>query len=485
MLTQTRYLYSRLSPLMDLILCGGAFFLAHHVRNTTLAPALGDWLGQSALDYYLPLLILFPPMAVLCWRWNHVYRLESLFYRRRLARGLALGAVEAVGLFVLLRFFFSAPQTDPYTGALIRDSRGQVLLYPALATLLVWGRFELARWWLTRRRLRGQAAAAVLVVGSGDNLRRFLDAVLAHPFWGYRIEGLISDHDSLAPGERVRGYPVVARAEELAAVLEKQPVDEVIFVPGLTPLDDLTPCLTDCETMGICSRLSLNFFAQRLDRTSLDAFEGMPVVTYHTVQEVNGYMVAKWMLDRVVAAVALVVLAPALAAIALAVAQSGGGGALFRQRRVGRNGRQFWMYKFRTMRPGAENEIDTLQGHNEVDGPRFKMALDPRITPLGRTLRRYWIDELPQLWNVLWGDMSLVGPRPPLPEEVARYTRPQRRRVSMKPGLTGLATIRGGARLSWDAYMEADLEYIDRWSFWLDLRILAATIPLILRGKGQ
>jgi lipopolysaccharide/colanic/teichoic acid biosynthesis glycosyltransferase len=170
--------------------------------------------------------------------------------------------------------------------------------------------------------------------------------------------------------------------------------------------------------------------------------------------------------------------------VAGAIRLSSQGGVLFRQTRCGLYGRRFTLYKFRTMVEGAEDRLAELQHLNEMDGPVFKSRRDPRVTRLGRLLRKFSLDELPQLWNVLRGDMSLVGPRPPIPEEVARYERWQRRRLSMKPGLTCLWQVNGRNELDFRSWIDLDLQYIDSWSLGLDLRILLKTIPVVLSGRG-
>jgi lipopolysaccharide/colanic/teichoic acid biosynthesis glycosyltransferase len=177
-------------------------------------------------------------------------------------------------------------------------------------------------------------------------------------------------------------------------------------------------------------------------------------------------------------------LSPLLAIVAVAVRFDSPGPVLFRQRRVGLNGREFTLYKFRSMRVGAEDELHGLRAHNEADGPVFKMREDPRVTGVGRFIRRMSIDELPQLWNVFRGEMSVVGPRPPIPEEVRRYQRWQRRRLSMKPGITCTWQVSGRSDLEFDRWMELDLAYIDTWSLWGDLQIVARTIPAVLLRRG-
>jgi lipopolysaccharide/colanic/teichoic acid biosynthesis glycosyltransferase len=180
----------------------------------------------------------------------------------------------------------------------------------------------------------------------------------------------------------------------------------------------------------------------------------------------------------------LLIALPVLLVVWIAIRLGEGGAVLFRQRRCGLNGRVFTLYKFRTMVEGAEERLEEVAHLNEMNGPVFKSSRDPRITWLGRWLRRFSLDELPQLWNVLKGDMSLVGPRPPIPEEVARYERWQRRRLAMKPGLTCLWQIRGRNEIDFEEWMRLDLEYIDNWSPWLDLKILLRTVPVVLSGRG-
>ena len=194
-------------------------------------------------------------------------------------------------------------------------------------------------------------------------------------------------------------------------------------------------------------------------------------------------LLIKRLFDAAAALVALVLLGPLLIGVALAIRVREGGPVLFRQTRVGLHGRQFEVVKFRTMEIGAHDRLSELAEHNEISGPAFKVTNDPRITRIGRWLRRTSIDELPQLWNVLRGEMSLVGPRPPLPAEVAGYDLWHRRRLSMKPGITGLWQVRDRRDPDFDRWVASDLEYIDRWSLWLDLQILLRTIPAALEGR--
>jgi lipopolysaccharide/colanic/teichoic acid biosynthesis glycosyltransferase len=190
-------------------------------------------------------------------------------------------------------------------------------------------------------------------------------------------------------------------------------------------------------------------------------------------------------MDVSISSILLAVALPAMLLIAALLKLAGGGGrVLFTQTRCGLNGRRFTLYKFRTMVEDAENQRHQIAHLNEMSGPVFKVRRDPRVTPVGRWLRQFSLDELPQLWNVLRGDMSLVGPRPPVPQEVSQYQRWQRRRLSMRPGLTCLWQVQGRNELDFDRWVELDLEYIDSWSPLLDIKILLKTIPVVLSGKG-
>ena len=194
--------------------------------------------------------------------------------------------------------------------------------------------------------------------------------------------------------------------------------------------------------------------------------------------------VLKEVFDRVVAGVALVLLAPLFAAVAAAIRLGDNGPALFSQTRVGKDGHPFKIYKFRTMVVDAEQRLAELQSSNDLDGVLFKMRRDPRITAIGARLRKWSVDELPQLINVFRGEMSLVGPRPALPEEAARYADHVRRRLVVKPGLTGMWQVNGRSNLSWDETVRLDLRYVENWSLALDLQILWKTLPVIFRGSG-
>jgi exopolysaccharide biosynthesis polyprenyl glycosylphosphotransferase len=261
-------------------------------------------------------------------------------------------------------------------------------------------------------------------------------------------------------------------------------VDFVVLGPSQERFDEIQNLIAICETEGVEAWILGAFFTTSIARPSVDEFQDLPMLTFRTAPAMSWALVTKRGIDVIGALALIAVTAPVMAAVALAVKLGSTGSVLFAQQRCSLRGRRFWMYKFRTMVNDAEALRGGLDAHNEMEGPVFKIRHDPRITAVGRFLRRYSIDELPQLFNVLKGDMSLVGPRPPIPSEVADYESWHRRRLSMRTGLTGLWQTAGRNTLPFDDWMKLDLEYIDNWSLALDFKILLRTPVAIVRGTG-
>lgn len=302
----------------------------------------------------------------------------------------------------------------------------------------------------------------VVVVGEDEPVRAHLTA---RPEWGVAIARVVAD------------------PSDLAAVLAATPADEVVVTGPPDPARWATAAEA-CDTLGVPLSLDARFLGPHTRTAALVEWDAWPLVTFRPGADRGLATLAKRALDVGLASAGLALLGPLVAALSLAIHLQDGGPAWFRQRRVGRRGRPFEMYKLRTMVVGAPEALDALRSANGVDGPAFKHPNDPRVTPLGRVLRRWSLDELPQLVNVLRGEMSLVGPRPPLPEEVAQYERWQLRRLSVRPGMTGLWQVSGRADLPFARWMELDLLYVDRWSLWLDLVLLLRTIPAVVGGAG-
>ncbi len=280
-----------------------------------------------------------------------------------------------------------------------------------------------------------------------------------------------------------RDYPVHA-LREMPDLLRAHIIDEVIFAVPRDALESIEETFRVCEEEGVKTRVLLSFFPHVISRVYLERLRDMPLLTFSTTPENEFLLLLKRVVDLVMALTLLVALSPVFGILALVIKLTSRGSILYCQTRCGLGGRKFTLYKFRSMRPDADLQLRELIPLNELDGPVFKIRDDPRCTRVGRFMRKFSLDELPQLINILKGDMSFVGPRPPLPEEVALYERWQRRRLRMKPGLTCLWALEGRNKLNFRRWMELDLEYIDTWSPGLDWKILLKTIPVVLLGRG-
>ncbi|HXK61416.1 MAG TPA: sugar transferase, partial [Acidobacteriota bacterium] len=364
-----------------------------------------------------------------------------------------------------------------------------VISRPVLLTLLLLsGLFQCLirlffHWLLRSRTLSDHNRINVLIIGASGRAETMARLLGKLKTWGYRVEGYVS----IRPDEpQLPQLEHLGTLDDLPKILqEREGVDEVVFVGSdVRDLQDFEDLITFCEDLGVRTRLALDFFPTTISRVSLDFLENVPFLTFSTVPDHDLSLIAKRVVDFVVALTTLVVLSPLLALIAAAVKFTSPGPVFYRQTRCGLYGRRFTLVKFRTMIDGAEDKLWEIRHLNEMNGPVFKMRNDPRVTSLGHFLRRSSLDELPQLWNVLKGEMSIVGPRAPLPEEVKYYATKQKRRLSVKPGMTCLWQVSGRNDIDFHRWMEMDLEYIDNWSFWLDIVIMLKTIPAVFSGRG-
>jgi exopolysaccharide biosynthesis polyprenyl glycosylphosphotransferase len=306
---------------------------------------------------------------------------------------------------------------------------------------------------------------------------------MKHEEWGLRIVGFVGKDPGMT-GKEILGIKVIGTLNDIPKLIKETAIDEVIFSIPKSWLGDLEPSIYACEEVGIKVKLTVNFFNPLIARYYLDDLDGIPLLTFSTTPQKPGQLLIKQIFDAIVSFFLLVLLLPLFLIVAPAIKISSPGPVFFKQRRCGLNRREFTLYKFRSMVADAEKIKTQLEKFNEADGLVFKIKDDPRITPIGKFIRKTSIDELPQLFNVLKGDMSLVGPRPPLPSEVKKYERQQQRRLSMKPGITCIWQTSGRSKVNFDTWIKMDLEYIDNWSLGLDFRILLKTIPAVLFGKG-
>jgi exopolysaccharide biosynthesis polyprenyl glycosylphosphotransferase len=327
----------------------------------------------------------------------------------------------------------------------------------------------------------------ILIVGRNRRAGELARSIRDMPELGLRVVGFV---DALNGEARETGDcsgDLLGTIEDLPRIIKEQVVDEVyITLPLKSFYSEAENLIRLCETVGLEAKIPTNLFDLRKCKSTISHELDVAVIDLYTSPKMDIQMVLKRLMDMVIASFLLVLLLPLFVLVAFLIKLTSQGPVLFRQERVGYNGRSFTLYKFRTMVHNAEVLKDSLLALNEMDGPVFKIRKDPRITKVGSVLRKTSVDELPQLINVLKGDMSLVGPRPPVPREVIDYALSDRRRLSMKPGMTGIWQISGSCRndISFERWMEMDKEYIDQWSLWLDIKILMRTIPAVIKCSG-
>ena len=325
---------------------------------------------------------------------------------------------------------------------------------------------------------------SILIIGTGKRARLFIDLIDNNPDWGISIVGLV-DIDPAKKGEIINGHKVIGDFADIPEIIHKNIVDEVVFVVPRSWLNKIEDIMYFCENEGLSVNLAVDFFELKLSKAKQTNLHGFPLLTFESTPAKLWHLFIKRLFDFVFSGIALILLSPLFAIVAILIKATSKGPVLFKQKRCSIYGRWFILYKFRTMVVDAESRLKDVLSYNKMQGPVFKMKNDPRITKVGKWLRKFSIDELLQLWNVFIGDMSLVGPRPPLQAEVDKYDNWQRRKLSMRPGVTCLWQIMGRNKITdFNEWMRLDLEYIDNWSLWLDLKIILKTIPVVLFAIG-
>ena len=421
--------------------------------------------------------------------WFAVLDMTGLYmpYQQKSLNEIIFEMIKAVAIaFILLTFCLYFFKIE----GISRIMMGSFLIVNILLLgCYKWGLYLLIK----RDRKSDMNALVVCVVGSKDRARTLIDLIHSNPESHIRIFGCLETDASLVGTTINHGHKVFNTIDKIASVLTAHVIDELIFAMPLEEIEYADKYIAIAEDIGVSVRIipdwPLHYFTYHSQVVTIgfEDFLGIPSMHLSTTSPYYGKLMVKSVIDYTAAGIALILLAPLFFCIALSIKLASRGPVFFSQLRYGLNGRVIKVYKFRTMRKDAEGKLKELMALNEADGPVFKIKKDPRVIPgVGAFLRKTSLDELPQLFNIIKGEMSLVGPRPPIPGEVSRYELWQRRRLSMKPGITCLWQISPDRNdLTFEEWMEKDLTYIDNWSLWLDVKIMFKTALVMMTGEGR
>lgn len=396
---------------------------------------------------------------------SRTLKLSAVLARTALA-GLAVGITLAASAFT-----FSAPVHATFP-LVCGAAQALVLSLSHLALVVP----------LRTVRRYGRNFRNVLIVGTGPRAAHVQRMIESRQDWGLRVIGLVDDEDTAIDPSLYNAK--LFKIDSMPELVRDQVIDRVIIAYPRSMLPRLSSIVSVCASAGIPFTMLADLFGDYLPPPRTTRFGSLAALEFAPVHHDPLALSLKRLVDIAGSAVGLIVALPVLFVSAIAIKLQDGGSIIFGQTRCGLHGHPFTIFKLRTMCVDAEARLATLAELNECDGPVFKVRHDPRITPVGRILRKLSIDELPQLWNVLIGDMSLVGPRPPLPQEVGQYQTFERRRLSMRPGITCIWQVSGRSSIGFDRWVQLDVQYIDSWSLGLDLKILLRTIPAVLKGEG-
>ena len=429
--------------------------------------------AQTVESYYNVLII-----TVIIW-WLYLDIQKAYTETRRLPLSHEFKLVAKTELFGTLTLFALA-----YVLRIELPPRGTIVLFFVINLgLLCLNRvfFYFLRHYL---RIGGGLQRTILIVGSGEKAQRFVKSVTDHAEWSLDLVGFV-DFEKARVGKNVMGATVLGTHAELPKILHEHAIDEVVFAVSNRLLGECTDLLALCEQEGVRAVILSDFFSGLVARAETQILYDQPVLIYTTMSHKEWQLLVKRVFDIVFASLLLLALLTNAVVHRCGHQASDRGPIFYKWNVVGLNKEKFLGYKFRTMVINADRLKEKLLEQNEMKGIAFKMSNDPRITNIGRILRKFSLDELPQLWSVLKGDMSVVGPRPPLETELKRFESWHRRKLSVKPGLTCLWQVSGRSTITdFDEWVKLDLAYIDNWSLWLDFKILLKTIPAVLSGRG-
>ncbi|MCC7374615.1 MAG: sugar transferase [Verrucomicrobiales bacterium] len=470
MLRRQRIIRDRIHKFVDATLFALGFYLAFALRSN--AESIGPWLMQffqvfggtpeiqSFRHFSWYVLLTVPAAMILLGNYGFYSRPLITSRRQTILSLFKTCTVLTIGIIILM--FLNKEVL----------SRAVIILFGVFSFTLVLLKEEGVRWWIRTGLQKGHFERRLILVGTADDTKALRHQLSERERHGIRILAELDVNES----------PV----DQLVEILHEQSANGVVLAARHTFFGQLEKVIHACELEGVEVWLLADFFKTQISRTTVDDFYGRPMMVFRSTPEMSWQAVGKQVIDFIGALLLVIAVSPVMLLAALAVRVTSPGPVVFKQMRSGLNGRPFTMYKFRTMVTDAEQRKQELAAFNEMSGPVFKVTNDPRITRVGSWLRKFSIDEFPQLLNVLRGEMSLVGPRPLPVDETRRFDDlAHRRRLSVKPGLTCLWQISGRNNVTdFREWVRLDLEYIDNWSLWLDLKILFRTIPIVLMGSG-
>ncbi len=473
MFERYRRLFSLTMALVDVVLINVAFAAAYWVRYEL------QWFRAVDPAYYAPFRAYIPFALALTVLLMIAYKLGGVYNQPRGASWLdevyALigGTTTGIVIITAMTFWFRP-----------RVYSRLMFLWAGLLIITLLSASRLIKRWVWGSLMRrGIGVDRVLIVGAGEVGRRLMRNIVAQPELGYRIIGFVDD-DPEKNRTDIGRFRAFGGIENLPRVVQEEAIDEVIITLPWMYHRKILGIMRQCERERVRARIVPDLFQLALSRVDIEDLGGIPIIGVKEVSITGWNLAFKRISDIAFSLIGLILFSPLMLLIALAIKLDSPGPVLFKQIRVGKGGQKFVFYKFRSMHQGAEEEQPKLTDLDEVVGPTFKIRNDPRCTRVGKILRRTSLDELPQLYNVLRGEMSLVGPRPALPSEVEQYKEWHRRRLEISPGITGLWQVSGRSELTFDEMCLLDIYYLENWSPLLDLKIALKTIPAVIIGTG-
>lgn len=464
---------SLIMALMDVVLINLAFVAAYWVRYDLQWFRTVDPANYAPFQMYTPFALVLTVLLMLAYKLGGVYNqprgaswFDEVF---ALVGGTTTGIVIVTAITFWFRPLVYSRLMFIWAGAII-------------VTLLSLSRL-IKRRVLESRMRRGLGVDRVLIVGAGEVGRKLMRNIVAQPELGYQVIGFVDD-DAEKNRTDIGRFKALGDVDNLPRVVQEEAIDEVIVTLPWMHHRKILGIMRQCEREQVRARIVPDLFQLALSRVDIEDLGGIPIIGVKEISITGWNLAFKRASDLVVSLVGLILLSPLLLLISAAIKLDSRGPILFKQDRVGKGGHRFVFYKLRSMRQGAEGERHQLADRDEVVGVTFKIRHDPRCTRVGRFLRRTSLDELPQFYNVLRGEMSLVGPRPAIPSEVEQYQEWHRRRLEIPPGITGLWQVSGRSRLTFDEMCLLDIYYLENWSPLLDLKIALKTIPAVLAGRG-